>query len=186
VHLVGSAFQPVEEPLDSVIVLAPFNDRLLLRFGQVLEGNIQGNPPVSAKGLEVFELKTAFLASAERLDGSLLKRKGGVGDNEIQVGLNGFSESAARFTGAYRAVEGKEVGERGSVRDPARGTLEAAGEGQVLIRPDPHIDPTAAESEGLLQGIHDPFLIRSLENDAVRDHIYEPGRQTWIRARYTF
>ena len=78
--------------------------------------------------------------------------RGLVGDDLVLVEDGQVAEAVAVGAGALRAVEGKEVGERVLVGDPAGLAFELVGEGELPAVLGPDLDPAAAVLEARLRG----------------------------------
>src|SRR5260370_4480407 len=107
-QLVFLAFQPVEKPLDALVVvlgIAFENEPALLR-GELAPRHVRGNSTRARPFLCVLE-KYAVAWFRPRFDGPVVKRLARIGNDQVQIEIDRISETLATRTRAVRIVEGK-------------------------------------------------------------------------------
>jgi hypothetical protein len=179
-HLIGLGLEPLKKPSDPIKILGALQNRFLLRTGKPVERNINGDVFTQAKRCEILEFHAAVAPCSPGLNGSLLQRKTGVRNYEVQINVNGSPKAATGFTGPERAVKGKQIGLRRCVEYPAVGAFKTAAEGKVTFRENPKIHSSFSMGKGLLHGIRHPLKLGCSPQKTIRYNMNQGRMVPWI------
>src|SRR5438270_1579459 len=130
-QLVFLALQHGKEALDTGKFVFTFNHPLLLLRFHLIPRQVQRDPGRPGK-LPQLALKGAILGLGPGLNRAFAQRFGYVGDDKVQIKINGVAKALAARAGAVRIVEGKQPRLRLFIPDVATLALEFLREAPLL------------------------------------------------------
>ena len=133
-QLVLLALQPGEEALDAGEVVVAFEDFPAVAGAELAPGALERDLFAPGEAAEL-GLEVAVAGLGPGLDGVVAERAGLVGDDLVQVEVNGVAEALAAGAGAGRAVEAEEGRLGLGVAGSAAAALEAFAEAQPGLLP---------------------------------------------------
>src|SRR6266853_2209983 len=98
----------LEEAADAAETTVTIDDQLLLLGIEFVPGNVQRNPRLAREAFEFGEQRPVFWLSP-RLDRTFIQGLALVGDDEVEIEIDGVAETLATRAGAVRIVEGKQA-----------------------------------------------------------------------------
>src|SRR5256886_1630044 len=111
VQLVLLALQPGEKTFYAFVIVfgIAFKNQAALFGRELTPRHVRGNSAASRPFFD-FLKERAIAWLRPRFDGTVVERLAGVGDNEIQIEIDGVSEALATRTRSVRVVEGEQTG----------------------------------------------------------------------------
>ena len=106
-HLVRFGFKPVKKSPNAVIGRCAVNNGVPLNSGKMSERCIRFNLIFPAEANQVLEFWSSTGLISPWLDGAFQYGEGGIGNDQIQIDIDGSAETAARVACTDGAVKGK-------------------------------------------------------------------------------
>ena len=133
VQLVFLALEPGEEAVDAgeIGVRLALDDGVALLGGELPEGHVQGNAARAGETLQVLP-KLAITGLGPRLDDAFVDGLAAIGNDQVEVEVDGIAEALAARAGAVRIVERKQARLGLLIDEAALLALEAIAEDDAL------------------------------------------------------
>ena len=133
VELVFLAFEIIEEPFDAAEIAGgiAFEEQAALVGSEMAPGDVGGNT-LSAREFLGFLEQDAVAGLGPRLDGAVVERLAGIGDDEIEIEVDRVPEALAAWACAVRVVEREKPRLGLLIDDAVVLALEAVVEDQTL------------------------------------------------------
>jgi len=131
VQLVLLALKILKKSADAAETVVAIDDQLLLPGIQFVPGHVQGNSGLAREALEFGEQRPV-LWLGPGLDRAFIQGFALVGDDEVEIDIDGVAEALATWAGAIRVVELKTGAARLFVAAAVILALEALGKTQAL------------------------------------------------------
>jgi hypothetical protein len=178
VQFVFFAFEPVEETFDAFVAFffVAVEDGVALGDAQVAVGDVHRNG-LGAGEFAHFDGELAIARFGPRLDGAIRERFAFVGDDAVEIEIDGVAETLAAGAGTVRIVERKKARLGFLVDGAAFLTFEALVEDHALgflvrgIRDEFKDGFAAAFAVANLDGIHETRTNFRRESEAVDQNV---------------
>ncbi len=132
-QLVFLALEPGEEAVDAgkVGVLVAFNDGVALLGGELAKRDVHGNAAGAGEALQVLP-KLAITGLGPGLDDAFVDGFAAIGDDQVDIEVDGIAEALAARAGAVRIIEGEQARLGLLIGEAALLALEAIAEDDAL------------------------------------------------------
>ncbi len=132
-ELVFFALELLEEPFDAVIIVfrIAFEDKLALLRGELTPGHVGGNA-LRARPFAGVLLEDAITRLGPGFDGAIVEGFAGIGDDEVEIEIDGVAKALAARASAVGIVEGEQARLGFLIESAVVLAFEALVEGQAL------------------------------------------------------
>ena len=172
VQLVLLALQPGEEAFDAGEVLVACQDFFAVSRFQLAPGVAGGDAFPAAEAPQLAQ-QVAIAGLGPRFDGAVGQGLGAVGDDAVEVEVNGVAEALAARAGAIGTVEAEQARLRLGVGGAAAAAFETLAEAPLLVRlrVGPfHQEFAATLAVAEFQRVHQPRPDFGADRQAVHQH----------------
>ena len=104
-HLVFLGLKPPEKPPHPVEFLITLENELFLGLCEIIKGDVSGDVVVLTEVQEILKFHMAFTPVTPWFNGTFVKGKGSIGDDEVKVDIDDPTKAPACLTCSYGAVK---------------------------------------------------------------------------------
>src|SRR5215475_8719328 len=170
-HTIRARLEP-GEPATNPLVLATIavEQGLPLRRGELSHRHIGGDAMPAAERHEHATLVRSTRATPG-FDGPLRQGLAGIGNDQIQIEINGAPKPLTGFTGSQGAVEGEQIWHRITVGQVALWAMQVLAEFLLLPIREVHTHQSLPETQRLFERIQQAGTTVCLEHEAIHQHL---------------